>query len=122
MIRSLPNSRTYTWGYHLFVICYFIFLFAPLFVTCVLAFNDSQFPALPWKGFTLDWFLADAPRRLGLFNDSIYANIAISAPSLSMKDAWEAAEIACIADDIREMPMGMHTVISEGQGGISIFR
>ena len=71
MIRSLPNSRAYTWGYHLFVTCYFIFLFAPLFVTCVLAFNDSQFPSLPWKGFTLDWFLADAPRRLGLFNDSI---------------------------------------------------
>ena len=55
----------------------------------------------------------------GLFNDSIYANIAISAPSLTMKEAWEAAEIACIADDIREMPMGMHTMISEGQGGIS---
>ena len=55
----------------------------------------------------------------GLFNDSIYANIAISAPSLSMKEAWAAAEIACIADDIREMPMGMHTIISEGQGGIS---
>ena len=55
----------------------------------------------------------------GLFNDSIYANIAISAPSLSMEDAWKAAEIACIADDIREMPMGMHTMISEGQGGIS---
>ena len=55
----------------------------------------------------------------GLFNDSIYANIAISAPSLSMDEAWEAAEIACIAEDIREMPMGMFTMISEGQGGIS---
>ncbi len=55
----------------------------------------------------------------GLFNDSIYANIAISAPGLTMDEAWEAAEIACIADDIREMPMGMHTMISEGQGGIS---
>ena len=55
----------------------------------------------------------------GLFNDSIYANIAISAPTLTLDDAWEAAETACIADDIREMPMGMHTMISEGQGGIS---
>ena len=36
-----------------------------------------------------------------------------------MNDAWEAAEIAGIADDIRQMPMGMHTMISEGQGGIS---
>jgi len=55
----------------------------------------------------------------GLFNDSIYANITISAPHLTLNDAWEAAEIACIAHDIREMPMGMHTMISEGQGGIS---
>ena len=55
----------------------------------------------------------------GLFNDSIYANIVISEPTLSMDDAWKAAETACIADDIREMPMGMFTMISEGQGGIS---
>ena len=36
-----------------------------------------------------------------------------------MNEAWEAAELAGIADDIRAMPMGMHTLISEGQGGIS---
>ena len=55
----------------------------------------------------------------GLFNDSIYANIALSAPSLTMDEAWEAAEMACIADDIRDMPMGMFTMIQEGQGGVS---
>jgi ABC-type bacteriocin/lantibiotic exporter with double-glycine peptidase domain len=36
-----------------------------------------------------------------------------------MDDAWEAAEIAGIADDIRAMPMGMYTMISEGGGGVS---
>ena len=36
-----------------------------------------------------------------------------------MDDAWEAARKAGVADDIRAMPMGMHTIISEGQGGIS---
>jgi spermidine/putrescine transport system permease protein len=50
---------------------YFVFLFAPLLVTCVLAFNDSQFPALPWKGFTLDWFTGAGPERVGIFNDRI---------------------------------------------------
>ena len=55
----------------------------------------------------------------GLFNESIYANIALSTNSLTLDEAWEAAETACIADDIRAMPMGMHTMISEGQGGIS---
>ena len=43
----------------------------------------------------------------------------ISAPQLTLDEAWEAAELAGIADDIRAMPMGMQTIISEGQGGIS---
>ena len=55
----------------------------------------------------------------GLFQGDIYSNIVISAPQLGLKEAWEAAELAGIADDIRAMPMGMQTLISEGQGGIS---
>ena len=65
-------------------------------------------------------------RRIGtvmqngkLFSGDIYSNIVVAAPWLTMQDAWEAAEIAGIADDIRRMPMRMHTMISEGQGGIS---
>ena len=55
----------------------------------------------------------------GLFQGDIFSNITITAPDLTLEDAWEAAEKAGIADDIREMPMGMFTLISEGQGGIS---
>ena len=54
-----------------------------------------------------------------LLMGSIFENITISAPWLGLDDAWEAAEAAGIAQDIREMPMGMQTMISEGQGGIS---
>ena len=54
-----------------------------------------------------------------LFHADIYSNIIISSPNLKEEDAWAAAEIANIAEDIREMPMGMKTIISEGQGGIS---
>lgn len=54
-----------------------------------------------------------------LFHADIFSNIIISAPNLKVDDAWVAAEIANIADDIRDMPMGMKTVISEGQGSIS---
>ena len=54
-----------------------------------------------------------------LIHGDIYSNIAISSYGLSMEDAWKAAETACIADDIRKMPMGMHTLISEGEGGVS---
>ena len=65
-------------------------------------------------------------RRIGvvlqdgkLFSGDIFSNIVISAPWLTLDDAWEAAEMSGIAADIRRMPMGMHTVISEGGGGIS---
>ena len=54
-----------------------------------------------------------------LFQGDIFSNITISAPQLTLEEAWEAAETAGIAQDIREMPMGMQTLISEGQGGIS---
>ncbi|MBQ4381994.1 MAG: ATP-binding cassette domain-containing protein [Oscillospiraceae bacterium] len=54
-----------------------------------------------------------------LFLGDIYSNITVSAPHLSMEDAWAAAETAGIAEDIRSMPMGMRTIIGEGQGGIS---
>ena len=49
----------------------------------------------------------------------IFSNITISAPELPLDAAWEAAEIAGIAEDIRKMPMGMHTMITEGDGSIS---
>lgn len=54
-----------------------------------------------------------------LCQGDIYSNITLSAPWLSMDDAWKAAEIAGIAEDIRNMPMGMFTMLSEGGGGIS---
>ena len=54
-----------------------------------------------------------------LFQGDIFSNITISAPQMTLDEAWEAAETAGLADDIREMPMGMQTVNSEGQGGIS---
>lgn len=54
-----------------------------------------------------------------LLQGSLFENISISAPELTPDEAWESAELAGIADDIREMPMGMQTMISEGSGGIS---
>ncbi len=54
-----------------------------------------------------------------LFPGDILSNITISNPLLSEQEAWDAAELAAIAEEIRKMPMGMRTIISEGQGGIS---
>lgn len=69
MIRTLPSGKTYRFGYAVYVALFYMFLFAPLLVTCVLAFNDSNFPGLPWEGFTLDWFFADQENRTGVFYD-----------------------------------------------------
>jgi len=71
MIRTLPNSKSYLSGYKLFALFYFIFLFAPLVITMILAFNNSMFPSLPWKGFTLDWFFGPGPEKTGLFYDKM---------------------------------------------------
>jgi len=38
---------------------------------------------------------------------------------LTLDDAWAAAEAVGIAEDIREMPMQMQTIISEGSSNIS---
>ena len=54
-----------------------------------------------------------------LFMGDLASNITISNPLATLDDAWEAAEIAGIADDIRKMPMGMQTLVSEGGGGVS---
>jgi ATP-binding cassette subfamily C protein len=48
----------------------------------------------------------------------IFRNI-VGTTSRTMDDAWEAAEMAGLADDVRQMPMGMHTVVSEGGGTFS---
>jgi spermidine/putrescine transport system permease protein len=40
----------------LYVAAFYVFLFAPLLVVAVFAFNASQFPSPPWRGFTLEWF------------------------------------------------------------------
>ena len=54
-----------------------------------------------------------------LFNGDIFSNITICAPELTLEEAWAAAETAGIAEDIRRMPMGMNTIISEGSRSIS---
>ena len=53
-----------------------------------------------------------------LMSGDIFTNI-VGQSALTQDDAWAAAEAAGIADDIREMPMGMQTVISEGSNNIS---
>ena len=80
MIRSLPNSTGYKIGYRIYITIFFLFLVMPLIAISILAFNDSNFIALPWEGFTLDWFFSNTDEREGLFADkdlidSIYTSL-----------------------------------------------
>ena len=54
-----------------------------------------------------------------LFTGDLFHNITITAPWATHDDAWEALRMACLEDDVRQMPMGLHTVVSEGGGGFS---
>ncbi|MBR5091296.1 MAG: NHLP bacteriocin export ABC transporter permease/ATPase subunit [Ruminiclostridium sp.] len=96
-------------------------------VRLLLGFEKPQKGAIYYDGKDINKLdLKSLRRKIGivtqngkLFQGDIYSNIVISAPQLSVDDAWEAADLAGMADDIRAMPMGMYTMISEGQGGIS---
>ena len=48
----------------------------------------------------------------------IYRNI-VGVSTKTVEEAWVAAEKAGLAEDIRQMPMGMHTYVSEGGGTLS---
>ena len=93
----------------------------------MLGFEKPQRGAVYYDGKDLERIdLKSLRRRIGtvmqtgkLFTGDIYSNIVITNPRLTVDEAWEAAEMAGFADDIRSMPMGMFTLISEGQGGIS---
>ncbi len=71
MIPSLPRPAWLRIGTNAYLIAFLVFLFTPLVVVAVFAFNDAPYPAPPWHGFTLDWFLGnEAKGRTGLFGDS----------------------------------------------------
>lgn len=71
MIPSLPRPVWLRTATALYIGAFLVFLFLPLTVVAVFAFNNADYPAPPWHGFTLDWFLGNEARgRVGLFRDS----------------------------------------------------
>jgi len=87
MIASLPRPawlRASTLAYGM---VFFAFLFLPLAVVALFAFNDAPYPAPPWRGFTLDWFLGSRNAlngRPGLFADgpllaSIWTSVVVAS-------------------------------------------
>jgi NHLM bacteriocin system ABC transporter ATP-binding protein len=54
-----------------------------------------------------------------LFTGDLFHNITVTAPWATHEDAWEALRMASLEDDVRKMPMGLFTLVSEGGGGLS---
>jgi spermidine/putrescine transport system permease protein len=85
MIPSLPRAAWLRAATGAYVIAFLAFLFLPLVVVAVFAFNDAPYPAPPWRGFTLDWFLGNSGEgRTGLFADaellgSIYTSCIVAS-------------------------------------------
>jgi spermidine/putrescine transport system permease protein len=70
MIPSLPRPPWLKAATAIYALLFFAFLFLPLLVVAAFAFNDAPYPAPPWRGFTLDWFLGNlSAKRTGLFAD-----------------------------------------------------
>ncbi len=69
MIASLPRPTWLRAGTVVYALAFFAFLFLPLVVVAVFAFNDAPYPAPPWRGFTFDWFFGSKAGRTGLFSD-----------------------------------------------------
>lgn len=88
---AAPQSSALRWIYGGYMLAFFLYLAAPLVSAGIFAFNDSLFPALPWKGFTLDWFFGTTTPKLGMFHDrrlmeglwnSLTIGLAVSALSV----------------------------------------
>jgi spermidine/putrescine transport system permease protein len=85
MIPSLPRGGFERYAVAGYVAAFFLFLFLPLAVVALFAFNDANYPAPPWRGATLDWFVGNAARgRVGLFADrsllsSIWTSVVVAA-------------------------------------------
>lgn len=92
----------------------------------LLGFEKPESGAIYFDGQDLSGLDMQAVRRqLGVvlqngrvLTGDIFTNIVGSAP-LTFDDAWEAARLSGFDRDIDQMPMGMHTIVSEGGGGLS---
>jgi NHLM bacteriocin system ABC transporter ATP-binding protein len=93
----------------------------------LLGFEEPEAGTVAFDGFDAAGLDPRALRRqMGvvlqngqLLPGDIFTNIVGSAVSLTHRDAWEAARLAGLDKEIEEMPMGMHTMVSEGAGAFS---
>lgn len=92
----------------------------------LLGFEEPESGSVYYDGQAFDSLNKDLVRQQvgvvlqngALMQGSIFKNI-VGNSELGLEQAWEAARMAGMEEDIKQMPMEMHTVISEGAGTFS---
>ena len=69
MSRKPGSSMTLKTIYFLYIIAFLLFLFVPLIINGILAFNNDEVPSFPWQGGTISWFYSTDEEQVGVFND-----------------------------------------------------
>ena len=70
MTRKPGTSVTLKTIYLVFLVAFLLFLFVPLIINGILAFNNDEVPSFPWRGATLSWFYSVSDEQVGVFNDA----------------------------------------------------
>ena len=93
----------------------------------LLAFEQPDSGDVSYDGISIDQLdIRSVRRQLGvvlqsgqLLNGSIFENVAGAKPNITHDQAMDAIRQAGMEDDLAQMPMGLHTVISDGAGTLS---
>jgi spermidine/putrescine transport system permease protein len=125
------NRPTIAWK--LYIAAFYIFLFAPLLIVAIFAFNASPFPSPPWRGFTLEWFTGSGTvfGKPGVLMDSIWLSsignsfkvavpVALLAVLLGTVNAWVLERAEFRGKTVLAMMMLWPLVIPGVVLGISI--
>lgn len=117
----------------LYIAAFYAFLFAPLLVVAVFAFNASPFPSPPWKGFTLEWFIGNGSvfGKPGVLMDPIWLTsignsfkvalpVALFAVCIGTVNAWVLERAEFRGKTVLAMMMLWPLVIPGVVLGISI--
>jgi spermidine/putrescine transport system permease protein len=125
------NRPTIAWK--LYIAAFYIFLFAPLLIVAIFAFNASPFPSPPWRGFTLEWFTGSGAvfGKPGVLTDPIWLDsignsfkvavpVALLAVLLGTVNAWVLERAEFRGKTVLAMMMLWPLVIPGVVLGISI--
>jgi spermidine/putrescine transport system permease protein len=125
------NRPSIVWK--LYIAAFYIFLFAPLLIVAIFAFNASPFPSPPWRGFTLEWFTGSGAvfGKPGVLLDPIWLDsignsfkvaipVALLAVLLGTVNAWVLERAEFRGKTVLAMMMLWPLVIPGVVLGISI--